>query len=413
MTAHKTLIIQHDRLWHRHMDMATLGATPKGGVNRPALSALDAEARKRLIGWAGARGFTAMTDAVGNLFIRRAGREPGLPVVMAGSHLDSQPTGGRFDGTYGVLAAFEVLEALEDAKIETRRGVEAVAWTNEEGARFTPGLMGSGVFSGRFTLQSILGNLDGDGISVADALTEFLASTPNLPNRDGVTPYAYLEAHIEQGPILERAERTIGVVGGIQGARWFEVEYTGSEAHAGTTPLSARRDALAAAIRMLAAMGHHVPDASDTVRFTVGRFQAYPGAPNTVPGRVAFTIDLRHPDAGSLDDYEALIRRVAEDAASPCTVSIRETFNAAPTRFDSKLVDMVRKAATDCELSHMDMVSGALHDAAYLSATCPTAMIFIPCADGISHNEVEAAAPEDVTAGARVLGEVALALADA
>lgn len=406
------LNVNSERLWSRHMEMARIGATPRGGVNRPALSAADAEARRLMVRWAKARGFRLTTDDIGNLFIRRPGRDDAASPVMTGSHLDSQPTGGRFDGTYGVLAGFEALETLEDAGITTRSPIEVVVWTNEEGTRFAPGMMGSGVFADRLALADLLTRRDVEGISVGDALKSFLAATPEIGKRRSAPPAAYIEAHIEQGPLLERAGKTIGVVTAIQGARWFQLELTGTEAHAGTTPLSARRDAMAAAIRILSRLQETIPDDADTVRFTVGRFHVFPGSPNTVPGRVVFTIDLRHPDAASLERLEAQIRRMAEREAPPCPVEVTRTLHAEPTLFAPSLVRNVRETARRLGFSHMDITSGALHDAAHLATICPTAMIFIPCMGGISHNEIEAATPEDVAAGAAVLTHVLTELAE-
>src|SRR6266446_3033036 len=276
--------VREDRLWQRHADMAKLGATPKGGVNRQALSAEDAAARNVLASWAKARGFAIFTDAIGNLFVRREGMDANVLPVMSGSHMDSQPTGGRFDGMYGVLAAFEALEALEDAKTKTRRPLIAVAWTNEEGSRFQPGAMGSAVFAGHNKLEDMLAVKDWKGVVLKDALAETLKAAP-APMREGKPGFAvdgYVEAHIEQGPRLENERKTIGVVTAIQGSRRYIVEIDGEEAHAGTTPRAARKDAFAAATRIAAAMYEATTDKDDTLRFTIGRVEVHPGSPNTV-----------------------------------------------------------------------------------------------------------------------------------
>lgn len=398
--------VDRDRLWDLHMEFAALGATPKGGVNRQALSAEDIAARRLMVGWARRRGFTAHTDDFGNLFVRRAGRNGDAAPVVSGSHLDSQPTGGRFDGAYGVLAACEALAALDDAGIVTERPVEAVAWVNEEGSRFSPGMMGSAIHAGLRALSDTVDIRDPDGVRLGDALTEFLAATPGLPHRPFRAPAAaYIEAHIEQGPRLEAARRTIGVVGGIQGMRWFEVTFAGRDAHAGTTPRAARRDAMRAAAEAVAAMAAATDDGEDALRFTVGRFVARPGSPNTVPGRVDFTIDLRHPDDAVLNATTARLREIAASAATArgCAAELREIFTAAPTLFDAKVVDTVRRNASALGLAHMDIFSGAGHDAMWMARLCPTAMIFVPCAGGLSHNEAESATPDDLAAGARVL----------
>jgi len=404
--------VSEHRLWQRHMAMAAIGATPKGGVNRPALSPEDAAARKLLCSWAVARGFRCLIDEIGNLYIRRDGRDSTAAPVLTGSHLDSQPTGGRFDGTYGVLAGFEVLEALQDANIATRRSVEVAVWTNEEGSRFQPGTMGSAVFAGARTVADLLPVADRHGIRLADALAQTVAAIPDAePRRTGFAVAGYVEAHIEQGPRLAIEDKTIGVVGGIQGLRWFEVEIIGEEAHAGTTPLSARKDALLAAIAMVEALRRLMHDPDDVLRFTVGRFEVFPGSPNTVPGRVLFTIDFRHPDALTLQQRGDRVAEVCAAEANGCTVTVRETALVPPILFEPTVPGLVRAAATRLGLPQMELLSGAGHDAGYLARVCPTGMIFVPCERGISHNEAENATPADLAAGARVLAEVIVDLA--
>ncbi|MBN9487527.1 MAG: Zn-dependent hydrolase [Alphaproteobacteria bacterium] len=406
--------VQEDRLWQRHADMAKLGGTPKGGVNRQALSAEDAAARNQLLDWAKARGFAAFTDAIGNLFVRRDGSDAKAPPVMSGSHMDSQPTGGRFDGMFGVLAAFEALEALEDAGIRTRRPVIAVAWTNEEGSRFQPGAMGSAVFAGTYKLDEMLATKDWKGVVLGDALEETLKAAP-APMRDGNPGFDvgfYIEAHIEQGPRLEASQKTIGVVTAIQGSRRYIVEIDGEEAHAGTTPRAARKDAFAAATRVAAAMYEATADADDTLRFTIGRVEVSPGSPNTVPGKVTFTIDMRHPDDGVLEAHEKKLNDIVSRRAKPCPARIERVTNVAPTGFDSRVIDLVRSKAQALKLTHMDMPSGAGHDAMHIAKLCPAGMIFVPCERGISHNEIENATPADLAAGTRVLVEVLQELAN-
>jgi N-carbamoyl-L-amino-acid hydrolase len=404
--------VSQDRLAQRLTDMAKIGATEKGGVNRPALSVEDGKARALLTGWALARGFTVATDGIGNLYVRRAGSDPDAAPVMTGSHLDSQPTGGRYDGVYGVLAGFEVLEALEDAGFQTRHPVELVAWTNEEGSRFQPYCMGSALFAGKMDLDMVLACTDPKGISVKDALAETLVLAPPMPGRPfGGAAAAYVEAHIEQGPRLEAEGKTIGVVQGIQGSRWFQVEVTGQEAHAGTTPHGARKDAFQAALRMVTALNDLMHDPDDIIRCTFGRFEVLPGSPNTVPGKVIFTIDFRHPDATLVKDKGDAITPLLQSLAAPCAVTVRETSTTAPVDFAPAVVDAVRDAATLLGYPHRDMPSGANHDAKFMAPRCPTGMIFIPCKDGISHNEVEYASPEHCHAGAAVLAETLVRLA--
>ncbi|MBL8675230.1 MAG: Zn-dependent hydrolase [Rhodospirillales bacterium] len=404
--------VREDRLWSRHAEMAKLGGTPKGGVNRQALSAEDAAARNLLMDWAKSRGFAVSTDPIGNLFVRRPGTDPAAKPVLSGSHMDSQPTGGRFDGMYGVLAAFEALEALEDSGVRTKRPVEAVAWTNEEGSRFQPGAMGSGVFAGHYELAPMLAMKDWDGVALADALRETLKAAPAPARALGSALDGYVEAHIEQGPRLEEARRTIGVVTGIQGSRRYVVTILGEEAHAGTTPRAARKDAFAAATRIAAAMYAATTDEADALRFTIGRVEVAPGSPNTVPGRVVFTIDMRHPETAVLEAHEARLLRIVERDAAPCPATIERVTDVAPTVFDPAVIDLVRAAADRLALPNMDMPSGAGHDAMHIAGLCPTGMIFVPCERGISHNEIENAAPADLAAGARVLVETLVRLAN-
>ena len=404
--------VQEERLWRRHMETARFGATPRGGINRQALSAEDVAVRRWLLDWAGARGFEASVDAIGNMFIRRAGTDPEAEPVVAGSHMDTQPAGGKFDGVFGVLAALEALDAADDAGIATRRPLEVVAWCNEEGGRFPPATMGSAVFAGALPLATALATVDAAGTTVEAALAETLAGAPVAGQRAFRFPMAaYLEAHIEQGPVLEATGHTLGVVSGIQGLRWFTVEVEGEDAHAGTTPRSRRRDAFAAAADMALGLRELLHDAEDTVRFTIGRFEVAPNSPNTVPGRVLFTIDFRHPEQAVLERLGDQVEPLCRRHAGACTVSVTETLKAAPSSFDPKIMALIRDAAARQDISHMDMVSGATHDAKYMTGLCPSGMIFVPCERGISHNETENAAPGDLAAGARVLAEVMISLA--
>jgi N-carbamoyl-L-amino-acid hydrolase len=404
--------VREDRLWQRHMDMASIGATGRGGVNRQALTPEDTETRSRLLAWAARRGFSASIDAIGNLFIRRDGNNPTASPVVAGSHLDTQPTGGNFDGVYGVLAAFEVLEAASDAGVATNRPLEAVVWTNEEGARFQPATMGSAVFAGALPLETALATTDAAGMSVAQALAESLQRLAVPQQRTFRFPMAaYLEAHIEQGPILEATHHTIGIVSGIQGLRWFRIEVTGEEAHAGTTPRRIRKDAFVAAVSMVTALQELMYDAADTVRFTVGRFEVAPNSPNTVPSRVLFTIDLRHPEAAVLSRLGNRVAEVCRDQAHGCNVVITETLHSPPVQFDPAIRDVLRGTAARQALAHMDMVSGATHDAKYMADLYPSGMLFVPCRGGISHNESEYATPSDLAAGTRLLAAALLELA--
>ncbi|HIM46980.1 MAG TPA: Zn-dependent hydrolase [Alphaproteobacteria bacterium] len=405
--------IDEARLWRRMMDMAQFGATPAGGVNRAAFSAEDIQARKTLIDWASEFGFATATDEIGNLYVRRAGTSGDDAPVVTGSHLDSQPKGGKFDGAYGVVGGFEALEAIERAGVETRRPIEVVAWSNEEGGRFQPGAMGSAVFAGDYPLDDALAAVDPDGVVLADALKETLASTPGVARREMRFAMAgYVEAHIEQGPRLENDDLTIGVVSGVQGLTWYRVEVFGVEAHAGTAPLKGRKDALKSAVSMVAALEQLMADESDTIRFTVGRFECGPGAPSTVPSHVLFTVDFRHPDLKTFVDLGGKIKGVCEANARGCRVEVERIIYSEPVVFDPAVIDLVRGSAEALELPHMDMVSGAGHDAMHVAALCPSGMIFVPCEKGLSHNEAENATASDLAAGARVLAACLVDLAN-
>lgn len=405
--------VDQQRLWDRHMEMARIGAIPGNGVNRAAFSREDIAARKTLISWARARNFAVAVDAIGNLFIRRAGADPRAAPVMTGSHMDSQPRGGRFDGIYGVLAGLEALEAIEEAGLATRRPIELVAWSNEEGGRFPPCTMGSAVYTGAKPLHEFLEVTDNEGIALKDALAQTLAATPAAEKRELNAPAAaYIETHIEQGPLLEQEGKTIGIVTGIQGLRWFNVEVFGETAHAGTTPLGPRKDALREAIAAINALHELTRDAADTVRFTIGRMLVTPNSPNSVPSHVLFSVDVRHPDPATIARLGDAVEPTVRKAARRCSVKVTPTLHDDPCAFDPAVVDCVERAAQALGLAHRRMPSGASHDAMYLARVCPTGMIFVPCEKGISHNEAENARPGDLAAGARVLTAALLDLAD-
>ncbi|CAB3750081.1 allantoate amidohydrolase [Burkholderia sp. MSh2] len=391
------------RLWASLERMAQIGATPKGGVCRLALTDLDRESRDLFVQWARDAGCTVRVDRMGNVFARRAGRDPAAAPVMTGSHADSQPTGGRYDGIYGVLGGLEVVRALNDAGIETERPIDVVIWTNEEGSRFAPAMVSAGVFSGVYTLEYGLSRTDGAGRTIGEELARigYAGAEPV----GGYPVHAAYELHIEQGAILERAGKTIGVVTAGQGQRWYEVTLTGVDAHAGTTPMAFRRDALVGAARMISfveVLGRrYAPDA----RATVGMIEARPNSRNTVPGGCFFTVEFRHPDDAVLDELDAVLRaelaRVADETG--LGVQIEQIFTYAPVPFAPNCIDTVRDAARALGLPHMDIVSGAGHDACYVARVAPTGMIFVPCVDGLSHNEAEAITPEWAEAGADVL----------
>ena len=408
--------VDEARLWQRHVDMAKLGGTPKGGVRRLALDANDIKARALLADWARAHGWQAEMDPIGNLFIRRPGTDNHADPVVSGSHTDTQPSGGRFDGIYGVLAAFEAMEAIEAAGIRTKRPIECAVWTCEEGgARFPMGCMGSNVFVGRAALDKTRAVADYDGVTVGQSLDAAWSSLPGVLKRDlGFPVHAFVEAHIEQGPILEEKGLTIGVVTGIQGARRFRVDVEGQDSHAGTTPRARRRDALSAAVAMVAALEtlFH-DDPTDTVRFTVGRFVVTPNAPAVVPGHVSFTIDFRNPDPAVLTRLGDQVQPICEANRRQCKVTVTETSKGSPVQFVDRVPDAVERAAGKLGMGKMRIFSGAGHDAGLIHSVAPTGMIFVPCEKGISHAEIENATPADLAAGARVLAEVLVELADA
>jgi len=409
----RNLQVNGGRLWASLRELAKIGATAKGGVCRLAASDLDGEARRLFIGWCEAAGCTVSVDRIGNIFARRPGRDPALPPVMTGSHLDTQPTGGRFDGAYGVMAALELVRTLNDLGYETEAPIEIVAWTNEEGSRFSPAMVGSGAFAGIFDLAYGLERPDNiSGVTLGAELERIgFAGAESVGGRK---VGAYFEAHIEQGPILEAAQKPIGIVTGAQGQRWYEITVTGQEAHAGPTPMPRRRDALVGAARMIEAVNHighsHAPYACATVGFV----QVSPNSRNTIPGRVFLTVDFRHPEDAVLSAMDGELRDVCAAAAAALGLhaEVKEFWYFPPTPFDPALVDGVRRAAAAQRYPHQDIVSGAGHDAVYMARMAPTAMIFVPCIGGISHNEVEDAKPEDLTAGCNVLLNAVLERAD-
>ena len=394
------------------MAMARFGAIPDDGVNRACLTELDREARRLLIAWAREADAAVSVDAAGNLWLRREGTDADAAAVVTGSHMDTQPNGGRFDGIYGVIAGLEMLAALHDSRVTLRRPVEVVAWTNEEGGRFAPGCMGSMAWSGFKRIEDFVDVRDPDGIRFGDALAEHLAAESDLPRRPlGGKPLAYVEAHIEQGPHLEAEGLDIGVVTGIQGSRWFTVTLSGETAHAGTTPLALRRDAVQDMVRAIGALNALMHDPKDVLRFTVGRIIVEPNTSNSVANRASFTIDFRHPDKNVLLARGDAIPGVVQAAVRDAGVSVQETFHALPVEFSSLVIDAVERAATNQAYRHMHLPSGAFHDAQFVVPVCPTGMIFVPCRKGISHNPAEYSEPGQLAAGTRVLTQAIVELA--
>ena len=395
--------INGERLWASLMELAQIGATAKGGVCRLTLTDLDKQGRDLVTRWAKEAGMTVTIDKIGNGFMRRAGRNNNLPPIMTGSHIDTQPTGGKFDGNYGVLAGIEVVRTLNDLGIETEAPIEVAFWTNEEGSRFVPVMMGSGVFAKAFTLEHAYAATDTEGKSVKGELERIGYIGTQEPGDHPIG--AYFETHIEQGPVLEDNDVTIGVVSGVLGIRWFDCTVTGMEAHAGPTPMALRKDALLAATRIMqdvvAAAHRHPPHG----RGTVGMVQVFPNSRNVIPGRVKFSIDLRNSTDALVDEMvvevKAFAAKVAQEHGVDIKIEMVSSYSAIA--FHDDCVDAVGRAAKKLGYSNMPVVSGAGHDAVYMAKLAPSGMIFIPCKDGISHNEIEDAKAEHITAGCNVL----------
>jgi N-carbamoyl-L-amino-acid hydrolase len=397
------LRINGERLWRSLMDLAQIGKTEKGGVCRLALTDLDKQGRDLVTGWAKEAGMSITVDKIGNVFMRRPGKNPKLPPISCGSHIDTQPTGGKFDRNYGVLAGLEVVRTLNDHKIETEAPIEVIFWTNEEGSRFVPVMMGSGVFAGAFTLEHAYAAKDTAGKSVEDELRRIGYVGDQVPGDHPLG--AYFEAHIEQGPVLEDAGKTIGVVTGVLGLRWYDCVVHGMEAHAGPTPMALRKDALQVATRIMqetVAIALRYPPYG---RGTVGYVQVHPNSRNVIPGTVKFSVDLRNVDDQKLDAMDAEIKAFVDKTSkeSGLSIELSQVSYFKPCKFEEACVAAVAKGAEQLGYSRMDVVSGAGHDAVYMARLAPAGMIFVPCKDGISHNEIEDAKPEHLEAGCNVL----------
>ncbi len=397
------LRINGRRLWARHMELAKIGRVADTGNCRLALSDEDAEARALLARWCVDAGLSVQADRAGNMFATRPGRNPTRPAVAAGSHLDTQPHGGRFDGISGVLAALEVIETMNDAGIETEAPIMLVNWTNEEGVRFSPGLLGSSWFRGQIEDDVLDNTLSSDGL-------RFAGEAERIGWRGDLRPSdleidSFFELHIEQGPILEKADLQVGVVTSVQGLRWLDVAVTGSDAHAGTTPMNARKDALLATSAMLVELSELGKSFCPDARVSVGSLRSQTNGPSTIAGRTDFVVDIRHPDHRTLkalsDNCKATCSEVG--LRYGCDVQISMRIEVPPIEFDLECVAAVETAARDLGLSYTRLPSGALHDASNVAALAPTAMIFVPCKDGISHNVAEFASSEDLATGCDVL----------
>jgi beta-ureidopropionase / N-carbamoyl-L-amino-acid hydrolase len=410
---HPMPTINQDRLWNSLMSLAALGATEKGGVRRLALTPLDGQARNLVRAWFRDVDCDLLTDDIGNIFaIRRQGaRNPALPPVAIGSHIDTQPSGGKFDGAYGVMAGLEVMRCLKELQISTERPIAVAIWTNEEGSRFTPVMMGSGVYANAFSAKQCHSQTDLDGVSVAQAL----AALGDLGTAPRPAFAAYFEPHIEQGPVLERESIVIGVVEGALGQRWFDVTVIGQDAHAGPTPIDLRRDALLGASELVLQVRRIAETSPHYARGTVGQLRVTPNSRNVIPGRVDFTVDLRNADANTLahmvEQFRAAIEQVAH--RDQLNITLNEVVHFPPCAFDPQLTTAIERHAATRGLSTRRLASGAGHDAVYVARTCPTAMIFVPCEGGISHNEIENADPVHLAAGCNVLLDCVLEQAGA
>ncbi|MBV8851083.1 MAG: M20 family metallo-hydrolase [Methylobacteriaceae bacterium] len=393
------------------MALAEIGARDDGGVDRQALTPAEIDARAQVIAWGRALDLSPFTDAAANLFLRLEGTEPDLAPVLCGSHIDSQPTGGKFDGSFGVLAALEALAAIRKAGRPPRRSIEVVAWTNEEGCRFSPGMTGSELYTQVKLLTDVSPIRDAAGTNLGDALSAVLAADADVPHRAfGLPVAAFVEPHIEQGPLLERAAVPIGVVTGIQGTRRYRVRVRGAAAHAGTAERHERRDALLAAARMIVAIDRAASDPPD-IKLTVGMLQVTPNAPSVVPAETYFSIDLRHPDNAVVDRVDSDIRRIVESERGPCDVVLEQIQHSFSLAFNGDIRALISRAADELGIPNIEIYSAAGHDARQLHYVCPTGMIFVPCRGGVSHSPEEWAEPADLAAGARVLADVVWSLA--
>jgi len=399
----QNLRVNAERLWNNIMATAKIGGTARGGICRLTLTDSDRQVRDWFVKTCESIGGTVTIDEMGNIFVRRPGKDNSLPPIAIGSHLDTQPSGGKFDGILGVLSGLEVLCTLNDAGYTTNAPLEVINWTNEEGSRFNPPMLASGVFAGVFDRDFAYAREDRDGRKFGEELERigYHGKTKCGDQKLG----AYFELHIEQGPVLEAENKTIGVVTGVQGQRWYDVTVTGRESHAGSTPMNMRQDAMVACARMVEAINKIALNHAPLAVSTVGLVEVKPNSRNVIPGSVFFSVDLRHPNDAVLDEMDkelkVMVNKVATDTG--LKAKLENIWNSPSMKFDEVCVSVVRAAAEDLSYRHRDMVSGAGHDAVYIARVAPTAMIFIPCENGISHNEIEKTEPEHVAAGANVL----------
>jgi N-carbamoyl-L-amino-acid hydrolase len=404
--------VNGQRLWDSLMAMAKIGGTPKGGCKRLTLTDVDKQGRELFRAWCQQAGCSLEIDEMGNMFARRAGAEDDLPPVVLGSHLDTQPTGGKFDGVLGVLGALEVVRSLNDLKIKTRHPITVANWTNEEGSRYAPAMVSSGVFAGVYTKEFAYSRLDPDNKTLGDELERigFKGEEPV----GGWPIHAYFELHIEQGPILEYEHCDVGVVTHGQGQRWYELTLTGFESHAGSTPMPRRKDALLGAARVVELVNAIGLSKAPLGVSTCGMLNPYPNSRNVIPGQVFMACEFRHPTDATLSEMDAALHEGVKAIADKIglTYDLKQIFYYPPVAFNAECVSAVRRAADHFGYKHRDIVSGAGHDACYIARVAPTSMIFTPCVDGVSHNESEDIKLEWSTAGANVLLHAALEKAE-
>lgn len=399
----KNFRINGDRLWDSLMEMAKIGPGVAGGNNRQTLTDEDAEGRRLYLAWCEAEGLEMELDKMGTMFARREGTDPSLPPVMVGSHLDTQPTGGKYDGVLGVLAGLEIIRTLNETGIKTRHPIEVVNWTNEEGTRFSPPMMASGVFAGVHTLDWAYGRTDAAGKTVGGELERIgWIGDEEVGARKLV---AFFELHIEQGPILEDENIDIGVVTHGQGLNWLQVTLTGKEAHTGSTPMPKRVNAGLGMVRITQLVDEIAWSHAPLAVGAVGHCDVYPNSRNIIPGKVVFTVDFRHPKQEVIDDMEARLRAGADEICKEIglEMEIEQAGKFDPVEFDDGCVGAIRRAAQRLGYSHRNIVSGAGHDACWINRVAPTAMVMCPCVDGLSHNEAEDITKDWATAGADVL----------
>lgn len=393
--------INSERLLIFIAEMAKIGATKNGGSNRQALTREDSLGRNLFLNWCKSIGGVSRLDSMGNLFVRFEDSPSTQPPILMGSHLDTQPSGGKFDGVYGVLAALEVMYTLHEQSYVLSYPIEIVVWSNEEGSRFSPAMSGSGVFSGKLKQSDIYQSTDDQGISYLDALNSS-QQLGEIPCQ--AFPFkASLELHIEQGPILEARNKSIGIVTGVQGMNWYQITLSGETTHAGPTPMSMRKDPVQALMALLPKLYSKVAEYGEHARITIGKLTTNPSSPNTVPEHVIFTLDIRHPIQAKLDAMSEEVLGLCAQVPSVYKSIVDVLWQSPAVEFDQRCVNAIRQATIDLNLEAMPIVSGAGHDSVYLSSVGPTGMIFVPCKDGISHNEKEHVEPEHLIAGTNVL----------